>query len=83
MVRKVKVLTQGIPDVDFRVFAPQSHGQPYVVEIFKDRYTRRVSVDYMTSQRLDLAHPDPGLMRDLRTAVLSVRHLAQRAQSRA
>jgi hypothetical protein len=82
LVRKVKVLSQGTPDVDCRVFPPQVHGQPYVVEVYKDRYSRRVPVDMMTVNRLVLGQSDPALLRDLRTAILAVLRLSQRRQGR-
>lgn len=80
IVRKVKVLSQGTPDVECRVFLPTSHGHPYIVEIFKDRYSRRVPVDVQTLKRVMQGQADPGLMRDLRTAMLAVMRLAQRRQ---
>jgi len=78
IVRKVKVLSQGTPDVECRVFPPQSHGHPYIVEVFKERYSRRVPVDMQTLKRVMQGQADPGLMRDLRTAILAVMRLSQR-----
>lgn len=80
LVRKVKVHSQGAGDVECRVYPPQAHGHPYVVEVFQERYSRRVSVDMTTVSRLTLGQSDPGLMRDLRTAILAVLRLAQRRQ---
>lgn len=82
LVRKVKVLSQGSPDVECRVFPPQSHGHPFIVELFQDRYSRRVPVDAQTLGRVMQGQADPGLMRDLRTAILAVMRLAQRRQTR-
>lgn len=78
LVRKVKVHSQDSSGVDCRVFPPQAHGHPYVIEVYQDRYSRRVPVDNMTLGRLLLGQPDPALMRDLRTAILAVLRLAQR-----
>ncbi len=78
LVRKVKVLSQGASEVDCRVFAPPAPGEPFVVEVSKDRFVRRVTVDEMTVERLRLGQPDPFLMRDLRTAILTVSRFAQR-----
>lgn len=80
LVRKVKVQSIDSSDVECRVFVPQTHGQPYIIEVSRDRYVRRVPVDLLTVQRLDLGHPDPNLMRELRTAVLAVSRLARRRQ---
>lgn len=81
LVRKVKVLSQGSPEVECRVFPPQAHGHPYIVELYQDRYSRRVPVDMLTVNRLILGQSDPALMRDLRTAILAVMRLAQRRQA--
>ena len=78
LVRKVKVHSQDSSGVECRVFPPQAHGHPYVVEVYQDRYSRRVPVDNLTLNRLLLGQPDPSLLRDLRTAVLAVLRLAQR-----
>jgi hypothetical protein len=78
MVRKVKVHSQDSGGVECRVYPPQAHGHPYVIEVYQDRYSRRVPVDNMTLSRLLLGQPDPSLMRDLRTAILAVLRLAQR-----
>lgn len=77
-VRKVKVLSQGAAEVDIRVHAPHTQGNPYVIEISCERFARRVDVDMTTVQRLNLGQPDPSLMRDLRTAIMAVTRLAQR-----
>ncbi len=81
LVRKVKVLSQGSTDVDCRVFPPQAHGHPYIIEVYKERYSRRVPVDTMTLSRVTLGQADPALMRDLRTAILAVMRLAHRRRS--
>lgn len=78
LVRKVKVHSQDSSSVDCRVYPPQAPGHPYVVEVYQDRYSRRVRVDNTTLNRLLLGQPDPALMRDLRTAILAVLRLAQR-----
>lgn len=78
LVRKVKVHAQDSSGVECRVYPPQAHGHPYVIELYQDRYSRRVAVDNSTLNRLLLGQPDPALMRDLRTAMLAVLRLAQR-----
>jgi hypothetical protein len=78
LVRKVKVHSQDSGGVECRVYPPQAHGHPYVIEVYQDRYSRRVPVDNTTLNRLLLGQPDPSLMRDLRTAILAVLRLAQR-----
>lgn len=80
LVRKVKVHSQGASGVECRVYPPQAHSHPYVIEVFQDRYYRRVPVETMTVNRLMQGQPDPALMRDLRTAILAVLRLAQRRQ---
>ena len=76
LLEKVKLQTKDAADVDLRVFEPQVHGQPYIVEISQARYTRRVPVEYHTALALKLNQPDPALMRELRTAIMAVRRLA-------
>jgi hypothetical protein len=78
VVRKVKVHSQDSSGVECRVFPPQAQGHPYVIEVYQDRYSRRVSVDNVTLNRVLQGQPDPALMRDLRTAILAVLRLAQR-----
>ena len=78
LVRKVKVQTQDSGDVECRIFPPLTHGNPYIIEVSHEKYVRRVSADLLTVQNLDLGHPDPMLMRDLRTAILAVTRLSRR-----
>ena len=78
LARKVKVLSQGAGNIECRVFSPQAEGNPYVIEVSSDRFTRRVEVSLTTVKRLNLGQPDPILMRDLRTAILVVTRLAAR-----
>ncbi len=78
LVRKVKVHSQDSSGVECRVFPPTAHGHPFVIEVYQDRYSRRVPVDNLTLNRLLQGQPDPALMRDLRTAILAVLRLAQR-----
>lgn len=77
-VQKVKLQTLESSEIGCRVYEPQVHGQPYIVEISKDRFVRRVPVEYHIAQTLKMNQPDPGLMRELRTAIMAVRRLAQR-----
>ena len=78
LVRKAKVTCQGCEDVDCRILPPHIQGHPYTVEVCQTRFVRRVSVDTITVQHLNLGQPDPGLMRELRTAILAVHRLAGR-----
>lgn len=78
LVRKVKVHAQDSSGVECRIYPPQAHGHPYVIEVYQDRYSRRVPVESLTLNRLLLGQPDPSLMRELRTAILAVLRLAQR-----
>ena len=75
---KVRMLTKDAGEVELRVFEPQVHGQPYIVEVSHGRFARRVPVEYHTALNLKLNQPDPGLVRELRTAILAVRRLAQK-----
>ena len=77
-LHKVQVLTRDAGEVEMRVFEPQVHGQPYIIEVSEGRFTRRVPVEYHTALSLKLNHPDPGLVRELRTAIMAVRRLAQK-----
>lgn len=76
LLLKVKMQTKDASNVDLRVFEPQVHGQPYIVEISQGRFVRRVPVEYHTALNLKMNQPDPGLMRELRTAIMAVRRLA-------
>lgn len=78
LVRKAKVSCQGSEEVECRIFPPQIQGHPYMIEVCQSRFTRRVSVDALTVQHLNLGQPDPGLMRELRTAILAVHRMAGR-----
>jgi len=78
LVRKVMVQSVDASDVDCRIFAPQTQGNPYIIEISKDKFVRRVPVDVVTARHLKLSQPDPVLMRDVRTAILAVSRLAKR-----
>lgn len=80
LVRKVKLFASqgGREEVECRIFAPQAHGNPYIVEISRERFMRRVSVDAKTAQNLNVGRPDPALMRELRTAIVAVTRFAQR-----
>ena len=80
VVRKAKVFCQGADDVACRILPPQGHGQPFLIEVHQDRYTKRVSVDVKIAQHLNLGQPDPGLMRELRSAIMAVQRLAGRVR---
>ena len=79
-VSKIKLQTKDSGDVQFRVFEPQVHGQPYIIELSMAKFVRRVPVEYHTAMHLKLNQPDPRLMREVRTAILAVRRLASRAR---
>jgi hypothetical protein len=49
-----------------------------MVEVSELKFVRRVSVDSTAVQHLNLGQPDPGLMRELRTAIMAVHRLAGR-----
>ena len=78
LLQKLKLQTKDAADVDFRIFEPHVHGQPYVIELSLDRFVRRVAVEYHTATNLKLNQPDPALMREIRTAIMAVRRLAAR-----
>ena len=78
LVRKAKVSCQGSDEVECRIHPPHVQGHPYMIEVCESRYVRRVSVDAPTVQHLNLGQPDPGLMRELRTAILAVHRMAGR-----
>jgi len=80
VVRKAKVYCQGADQVECRILAPQTHGHPFLIEVYEARYTRRVSVDHSIVQHLNLGQPDPGLMRELRSAILAVHRMAGRVR---
>lgn len=79
LVRKVRIFASDNRDeIGCKVFAPVAHGNPYIIEISRERFMRRVSVDSKTAQNLNLGRPDPALMRELRTAIVAVTRFAQR-----
>jgi hypothetical protein len=80
LVRKVKLQSAAASDVECRILVPLTHGNPYIIEISKERFVRRVPVDLLVVKRLNLGQPDPVLMRDLRAAILAVNRLARRRQ---
>jgi hypothetical protein len=73
----MKVQYYDFTDLDFRVFPPVKDGSPYVIEMSKGRFVRRVLVDLRTAQRLDLWRLDANLVRELRSAMLSIARLAR------
>lgn len=77
LVSKLKLQYHDSSDVDFRIFPPTTDGSPYVIEMSKSRFVRRVFVDPETAQRLHVWHPDPHLVRELRTAMLGIARLAR------
>ena len=78
LLNKVKLQSLDSSEIDTRVFEPHAHGQPYIIEFSKGRFARRVPVEFRVAQNLKANHPDPGLMRELRTAMMAVRRLAGR-----
>ncbi|GEM_PF-2945836 len=77
LVRKMKMHSRDFSDVDFRIFPPHTPGSPYIIEISKGRYVRRVPVDTLTTRRIALGQPDPALILSLRGAMLAVARLAR------
>jgi hypothetical protein len=82
LVRKIKLQSADLPDIDFRVFAPQYEGGSYIVEVSKGRFSRRVPVDMKTVRalRVQAEHFNPQLLRELRTAMTAVMRLASVSQ---
>jgi hypothetical protein len=78
LFRKAKVFCQGADEVECRIHPPHGQGHPYLIEVFESRYNRRVAVDVAAVQHLNLGQPDPGVMRELRTAIMAVHRLAGR-----
>jgi len=78
VVRKARNACQGADAVEFRVHPPNVQGHPFTVEVIESRFVRRVSVPAMAVQHLNMGQPDPGLMRELRSAILAVHRLAGR-----
>ena len=76
LVRKLKTQHHDSSDVDFRIFSPQVSGSPYLVEVSKDRFAKRVTVDSLAVLRLIRGQSDSMLVRSLRTAMLAVARLA-------
>ncbi len=82
LARKIKLQSGDLPDIDFRVFAPQTAGGPFIIEVSKGRFRRRVAVDLKTVRILNVQpeHFDPNLSRELRNAMLAVARLAAATQ---
>jgi hypothetical protein len=78
LLSKIRLHTKDAADVEFRVYEPQVHGQPYMIEISREKFIRRVPVEYHVAQNLKLNQPNPALMREIRTAIMAVRRLAAR-----
>lgn len=78
LIQKVKLQTLESSEVDCRVFEPQAAGQAYIIEVSKGRFIRRVAVENKVIQTLKVNVPDPNLMRELRTAFMTVKRLADR-----
>lgn len=78
LLHKVRMQTKDSEDVGCRVFEPQVHGQPYILEISQEKFVRRVPVEYHIAMTLKLSQPDPSLVREIRTAIMAVRRLAAR-----
>ena len=77
LVKKMKVQYHDFSELDFRVFPPPKDGSPYVIEMSKGRFVRRVFVDLRTAQHLHLVRVDVNLVRELRTAMLGIARLAR------
>src|SRR5713226_10334640 len=77
LMKKMKVQYHDFSELDFRVFPPLKDGSPYVIEMSKGRFVRRVLVDLTTAQRLHLLRIDANLVRELRTAMLGIARLAR------
>ena len=78
LINKVRLQALDSSEIECRVYEPQVHGQPYIIEVAKGRFIRRVPVEYRTAQNLKTNMPDPGVTRELRTAFMAVRRLAAR-----
>lgn len=78
LLQKIRLQTKDASDVNFRIFEPQVHGQPYIIELSMERFVRRVPLEYHAAMNLRLNQPDPALMREIRTAIMAVRRLAAR-----
>ncbi|MBI3404765.1 MAG: hypothetical protein HY046_04850 [Acidobacteria bacterium] len=76
LVRKAKVYCQGAEEVECRILLPVNQGHPFTIEVFQKRFVRRISVDVLSVQHLNLGQPDPSLMRELRSAIMAVQRLA-------
>ncbi len=77
LVKKMKVQYHDFSELDFRIFPPTKDGSPYIIEMSKGRLVRRVLVDLRTAQRLHLLRIDANLVRELRSAMLSIARLAR------
>ncbi len=73
----MRVQYHDFSELDFRVYPPLKDGSPYVIEMSKGRFVRRVLVDLTTAQRLHLVRIDANLVRELRTAMLGIARLAR------
>ncbi len=77
LVKKMRVQYHDFSELDFRIFPPLKDGSPYVIEMSKGHFVRRVLVDQRTAQRLDLWRLDANLVRELRSAMLGIARLAR------
>jgi hypothetical protein len=77
LIAKIKLQSQDFADLDIRVYPALVPGNPHVIDISKKRFSRRVTVDARKAKRLETDLLDPELMRDLRSAMISVARLAK------
>jgi hypothetical protein len=79
LISRMKLQSRDFVDLDVRIYPAPAAGGPYVIEMSKGRFSRRVSVDPRTLQSLQIGHADAHLTRELRGAMLAI---AKRARER-
>lgn len=67
-------------DMDYHIYPPYTPTEPYIIELSRGRFCRRVPVDGIVVRRLLQGRPDPALMRDVRTAMLAVARRARQVE---
>jgi hypothetical protein len=77
LVSRVKLHSVDCSDLDVHVSPPQIYGGPYLIDISKGRFSRRVIVDVKTAQNIQSGFADESLVRELRSAMLGVAKLSR------
>jgi hypothetical protein len=77
LVSKLKVQSPEFSDLDSSVLPSHSEGSAYVIDISKGRFTRRVTVDLKSIERLQSAHFDANLSQEIRNAMRIVARWVQ------